>query len=317
MSGEVRQGIILAAGRGTRLHPLSAVQPKPMLPVCNKPIMQYQMESMLQTGVAQVTIVTGPNGEAIRQHFGDGGWLGVEIHYVEDPDPTGIASSLALVEGIVTGPFVVFLGDIFLAMENLAPALAPVEEGAAGSIVVCRDTPEAVARNFAVLAEPDGRVTQVIEKPAQPPTDLKGCGVYVFDGTIFEAIRQTPRSALRNEYEITDAVQRLIDMGRPVYAAAIARWDVNVTYAEDLLRCNLRVLEERNLDCVIGPGARISPGARLRKCVVGDGAVVEAPALLEECLVLPHARVAGAWGPVRHRIFTDGWATGATGGRSS
>src|SRR5205814_1431206 len=129
---------------------------------------------------------------------------------------------------------------------------------------------------FAVLTDPSGRIERVIEKPAAPPTDVKGCGVYVFDPTIFEAIRRTPPSPLRNEREITDAVQRLVDFGRPVYAVDVVRWDVNITYPETLLLCNLRLLWERNQDNLIGDGALISGRARLTSSIIGDRAIVDA-----------------------------------------
>jgi dTDP-glucose pyrophosphorylase len=306
MNSVVRQGVVLAAGRGTRLQPLSGACPKPLHPICNKPIMQYQIEAMRDAGIDDICIVVGPSGEQIRGSFGDGRLLGVRIRYIEDSAPSGIAASLALAEPWVAGPFAVFLGDIFLALNDLAPALAPLDAGAAGTIVVRRDTPAAVRRNFAVVTEHDGRVSRVIEKPAKPPTDLKGCGVYVFDRTIFDAIRRTPRSALRNEYEITDAVQNLIDMGRPVYAADIVRWDVNITFPEDLLECNLRLLHEQQLDSLVGQGARVGVQTRLAASIIGEWAVVDSPGILEQCLVLPGAHVAELEGTAHRCIFGNG-----------
>jgi dTDP-glucose pyrophosphorylase len=302
----VRQGVILAAGRGSRLHPLSESCPKPLQPVCNKPIMQYQIEAMRAAGIDEVCIVIGPHGAPIRDHFGDGGQVGVRVSYIEDLAPAGIASSLARTAGWTRGPFAVFLGDIFLALGDLRPALAPMAAGASGTIVARKDTPDAVRRNFAVLAGPDNRVTRVIEKPAEPPTTLKGCGVYVFDQSIFEAITRTPRSALRNEYEITDAVQVLIDMGRLVYTADVVRWDVNITYPQDLLACNLRLLREQHRDSLVGAGARLGTHTRISSSIIGDRAVVDAPVVLEECLVMPDVAVRRLDGVLRRRIFGAG-----------
>ncbi|HEU5103232.1 MAG TPA: sugar phosphate nucleotidyltransferase [Roseiflexaceae bacterium] len=311
----VQQGVILAAGRGTRLQPFSEIRPKPLHPICNKPIMQYQVEAMYAAGIQDICIVVGPGGEMIRKHFGNGHRFGPRITYIEDQAPAGIAASLALAEPWVGGPFAVFLGDIFLSLGDMAPALAPMDAGAAGTIVVRRDTPAAVRRNFAVVTERDGRISRVIEKPAEPPTDLKGCGVYVFDRSIFDAIRRTPRSALRNEYEITDAVQILIDMGRPVYAADIVRWDINITFPADLLACNLRVLREQQLDSLVGAGARVSAQTRLASSIVGEQAVVDSPVVLEQCLVLPGARVAELSENAHRCIFGNGlqWAEASIG----
>jgi dTDP-glucose pyrophosphorylase len=302
----VRQGVILAAGRGSRLHPLSAACPKPLQPVCNKPIMQYQIEAMRDAGIREICLVVGPHGAPIHERFANGQQLGVQLSYIEDPAPAGIASSLARTARWVRGPFIVFLGDIFLALGDLSPALAPIGAGAGGTIVARQDTPDAVRRNFAVLVEADNRVTRVIEKPAEPPTGLKGCGVYVFDQMIFEAIARTPRSALRNEYEITDAVQALIDMGRPVYTADVVRWDVNITYPQDLLACNLRMLREQRLESLVGSEARVSEQVRLSSSIVGDRAIVDAPVVLEECLVMPETLIDCQDGVLRRRIFSAG-----------
>jgi dTDP-glucose pyrophosphorylase len=306
MSSTVRQGIILAAGRGTRLQPLSNLIPKPLRPVCNKPIMQYQIEAMRDANICDIAIVIGPSGDAIRACFSDGSALGVQLSYIEDEAPAGIAASLACAEPWVRGPFALFLGDIFLSLEDLAPALDPMAHGAAGTIIVRHDMPAAVQRNFAVLTEGDGRITQVIEKPRHPPTNLKGCGVYVFDQSIFEAIRRTPRSALRNEYELTDAIQIMIDFGRPLFAANVVRWDMNITFPADLLACNLRVLRERHGLSLVGLRTRLDTGVQLVESIVGDDATIDAPVRLEECLVLPGARVHTVGGTQRRAIFGDG-----------
>ncbi|NTU85868.1 MAG: NTP transferase domain-containing protein [Chloroflexales bacterium] len=316
MTKAVQQGVILAAGRGSRLQPFTATYPKVLLPICNKPIMQYQIEAMRDAGISDIAVVISAAGQLIRDHFGDGRRLGVRLSFIDDPDPRGIASSLARVEGWVRGPFAVFLGDIFLALDDISAALEPLAAGAAGTLVVRRDTPEAVRRNFAVLLSDAGQVERVIEKPADPPTDLKGCGVYVFDRAIFEAIRATPRSALRNEYEITDAVQILISMGRPLFSAEVVRWDVNVTFPADLLDCNLRLLREQRLEHLVEPNARVNTGARLRYSIVGSHAEITAAILFEECLVLPGARVAQPEQDARRMIFGRHatWSMASAGG---
>jgi dTDP-glucose pyrophosphorylase len=268
--------------------------------------MQYQMEIMREAGIEEVAIVIGPNGNPIREFFGDGNRVGIKIEYIEDPEPAGIASSLAHTEAWVRGAFAVFLGDIFLICTDFKEALIPLENGAVGTIIVRRDRPEMVRKNFAVVTDSHGRVERVIEKPSNPPTDLKGCGVYVFDPSIFDAIRRTPRSPLRNEYELTEALQLFIEAGDPVYAVEVVRWDVNVSYPDDLLKCNLKMLREMNLDLLIGQGARIGSQTQIMSSIIGDRAVVDAPVFLEECLVLPDTQVVNHTGTMRRHIFGDG-----------
>jgi dTDP-glucose pyrophosphorylase len=305
MSNKVQQGVILAAGRGKRIHPLTHLYPKPLQPVCNKPIMQYQMEIMREAGIDEIAVVIGSNGNPIKEYFGHGHSFGLKIDYIEDPEPEGIASSLARAESWVRGPFAVFLGDIFLVCTDFTQALIPLENGAVGTILVRRDRPEMVRRNFAVIADSDGQVERVIEKPSDPSTDLKGCGVYVFAPSIFDAIRRTPRSTLRNEYELTEALQLFIEMGEPVFAVEVVRWDVNISYPDDLLACNLKVLREMNLDSLIGQGARIGSQTQIKSSIIGDRAIVDSPVVLEECLVLPDTQVVDREGTMRRHIFGD------------
>lgn len=302
----VRQGIVMAAGRGTRLRPISDLQAKPLVPICNKPIMQYQLEAMRDAGITDIAVVVGPTSQDIKYYFRDGAHLGINLTYIDDPNPAGIAASLALAENWVTGPFIVFLGDIFLAMDDLTPALEPMADGAGGLIVVREDTLDAVRRNFSVELSPSGAITKVIEKPQDPSTNLKGVGVYVFHPSFFDAIRNTPVSPLRNEVEITDAVQNLINMGRPVWPTEVVRWDINITYPGDMLTCNLKLLRERKLENLIHEDALVGLDSQLTSSIVGPGAVVDVSATLDECLVLPGVRVEGVTGFVRRSIFTDG-----------
>jgi dTDP-glucose pyrophosphorylase len=300
----IQQGVVLAAGRATRLKSLGISYPKPLLPICNKPIMQYQLEAMRRSGILNVAIVLSPNGDPIRNYFRDGTHLGLHISYLIDEEPAGIASSLLVAEPWVTGAFALFLGDVFVALTDFDDALRPVEAGAGATIVTRDDTREAIQRNFAVLTGADGRVFRVVEKPAEPPSTRKGVGIYVFTQAIFDAIRRTPRSALRNEYEITDAIQTLIDMGPPVYPADIARWDINVNSPQDLLDANMRVLREEGLDSLVGTGASVGT-ASLRSTVVGDRAVIDGTAVLDECLVLPQTLIAADGRRFSRHIFTD------------
>lgn len=308
----MKQGVILAAGRGSRIRPFSDHFPKPLLPICNKPVMQYQVEAMRDAGIDDITVVVGHRGEQIRGHFGDGGSLGVRMRYVVDENPQGIAASLLTARDAVHGPFALFLGDIFIALDDLAPAMRRMAERGADGAVIVRQEPDldVIRLNFSVVADGDGRISRVIEKPADPPSNLKGCGVYIFTPSIFEAIDRTPRSSLRNEYEITDAIQTLVDMGTGVYSEELARWDWNITFPGDLLDLNLKVLGEQRLDYLLGAGAVVSENTQLVNSIVGDRAVIEAPSLIEECLVLADCRVDRNYGSIRRHIFADGltWA---------
>jgi dTDP-glucose pyrophosphorylase len=268
---------------------------------------------MRDAGIDDIIVVVGHRGDQIPAHFGDGAQLGVKMRYVVDENPQGIAASLLTARDLVTGPFALFLGDIFIALDDLAPAIQRMSERGADGAVVVRQEPDldVIRLNFSVITDGEGRISRVIEKPTDPPNTLKGCGVYMFTPEIFDAIKATPRSKLRNEYEITDAIQTLVNKSKGgIFSEELARWDWNITFPGDLLDLNLKVLRERQLDSLVGQGAVINQNTQLVSSIIGDRAVIEAPTLVEECLILADCKVDKHYGSLRRQIFADGltWA---------
>lgn len=288
-------GVILAAGRGTRIKPLSLRYPKPLLPVCNKPIVQYQLEDMQRLGVEEVFIVVGHLKEKMPQTLGDGSAWGMKLHYIDQGETLGIAHAVLQLEDEIDSPFILFLGDIFMVNNDLQSMVDMFWARQAGGVLaVKRETnPEYIRRNFAVILHASGIVTRVIEKPRYINTDLKGCGIYLFDQAIFDAIRRTPRTAQRDEYEITNSIQILIDDGYPVYPAAVVEWDMNITLACDLLDCNHRQRGRLGLENVIGQGAQLPTGTTVTNSVVGDGVVVDHPIAIRDSLIFAGTHVTG------------------------
>ena len=286
-------GVILAAGKGSRIQPLNLYLPKPLLPVCNKPIIQYQLEDMRRIGVENVIIVVGHLKEEIISYFGDGSSLGLSIRYVEQHKTLGIAHAVAQLENVVDSPFILFLGDIFLVSKNLQTMERMFWERRAGAVLAVKreDNPEYIRRNFAVILHASGTITRVIEKPRYLINNLKGCGVYIFDLAIFDAIRRTPRTAQRDEYEITNSIQILIDDGYPVFPAEVIEWDMNITFACDLLDCNRSQLKRLGKRSLVGQGADIHSGALIQGSVLGDGVTVEKPIVIRDSLVLSGVRI--------------------------
>jgi len=151
--------------------------------------------------------------------------------------------------------------------------------------------PEMVRRNFVIRADETGRVSRVIEKPRYVDSQLKGCGLYVFDPHIFDAIRRTPRTAMRDEYEITDSIQILIDDGYVVKHWPIVERDLNLTKADDLLMINLVEMERRGLDRLIGDRVEIAPGAVITRSVIGDGVIIRHPIRITNSVITPNVVV--------------------------
>jgi dTDP-glucose pyrophosphorylase len=290
------QGVILAAGKGTRMRPFSEHYPKPILPLGGKPLVAHQLEQLVGLGVRDVVIVIGHLGHEVVRSLGDGSRWGVRIQYVEQEETLGIAHAVGRLERHVHAPFFLFLGDIWFETENLESMAARLRDGAddrADAVLAVKrePDPEAMRRNFAVLTDGSARVHRVVEKPRHPRTDLKGCGIYLFDQTFFDSVRRTPRTALRDEYEITDAIQIFIDDGYRVEAAEVIRNDLNLSYPKDLLDLNLRWLTKHGLDRLIGERVELAEGVHIENSVVMDDVVVERGITIRDSLVFPGVRV--------------------------
>lgn len=287
-------GVILAAGRGTRLHPLNVDYPKPLLPVCNKPIIRYQLEDMKRVGIDEVFVVVGHLKEQMARELAHAERaLDMRIHPLDQGPPLGIAHALLQLERLVDTPFLVFLGDIFNVIPSLGDMTAMLRDrGADAVLAVTREPDPAILRkNFEVITRPDGCVVKVVEKPRHVTTDMKGCGIYLFRPEFFEALRKTPRTAQRDEYEVTDSIQLFIDSGHRVFAAFIVERDINVTVVCDLLDCNLSELDVRGLPSVIGRDVVMPEGTRIMRSVIGDGVVFERPVTIRDSVIFPGVRV--------------------------
>jgi dTDP-glucose pyrophosphorylase len=297
-------GVILAAGKGTRIAPFSEKYPKPVLPILGKPLIQHQVECLRDLGVRRVLIVIGHLGYEIVRALGDGTALGVRIEYVDQGPTLGIAHALGKLEGRIDRPFMLFLGDIFFIHENLENMPALLGKDEVRGVLAVKEEPSvaAIKRNFVVMEDDKGFVSRVIEKPQHPRTRLKGCGLYLFDPVFFDAVRRTPRTALRDEYEITDAIQIFLDDGYRVKAARVVKDDLNLSYPPDLLDINLKVLGAREH---VGQGVRLAPGARIERSVIMDGVTIEHPITVRECLVFPGVTLSGTTDIARHIVTAD------------
>ncbi len=307
MTSAAYQGVILAAGHGSRMGPFGQHMPKPVAPICNKPLLAYHLEHMRRFGVEEVIVVIGHLGHVITQVLGDGSRYGVRIRYVEQEKRLGLAHAVGQLEPYIDRPFLLILGDIYFEMPGLASMAEVMERNGAAAVIAVKEEKdaEAVKRNFSVQLREDGTVRRVIEKPRHVPNMLKGCGLYLFDKPIFDAIRRTPRTAMRDEYELTDSIQILIDYEYPVRIAPVVEWDVNITYVRDLIACCRHELAQRNLDSLIGDGCAVAEGCEFIDSVVGDGAIIRQPGRFERCVILPGVTIDEAV-EARDAVFIQG-----------
>lgn len=289
-------GVILAAGKGSRIDPFNTHYPKPMLPIVNRPILEHQVEQMRSLGIRRVIMVVSHLKEIIQSYFGDGSKLGVSIEYVEQRETLGIAHALMQLEPYVKSPFMLFLGDIFYVPKGLDRMVTTFRDGGLSGVIAVKEEPDpdAIQKNFSVSLDADGFLTKVVEKPRYLVNNLKGCGMYLFAPEIFDAIRQTPRTALRDEYELTTAIQILIGDGYKLRAVEVVDWDYNITFAHDLLDCNARYLAQTGEANAVADSARLAEGVRLEGAIVGDNVLVDHPILVKNTVLLPGTHVTEA-----------------------
>ncbi len=287
-------GVILAAGKGARMYPFSERSPKPILPILNRPLLAHQIEVMRDSGIADIHIVVGHLGYQVASAFGDGANYGVRIRFVEQESTLGLAHAVGALESRVQVPFLLMLGDIYFHLKApLRPLCDQVLSGQVNANLVSMYEPDPamVRRNFVIQADDTGRVRRVIEKPRYVDSQLKGCGLYVFDPHIFDAIRRTPRTAMRDEYEITDSIQILINDGYVVHHHPIVERDLNLTKPDDLLAINLIELERSGLPYLIDQTAVLPEGTQIVRSVIGKGVVISHPIKISRSVIMPGVTV--------------------------
>lgn len=280
-------GVILAAGKGTRLAGLPTRLPKAVLPVLNLPIAYTHLIAMAELGIEKAYVVVGHRGFEVVREIERQPPTGVEVVYVDQEQTLGLAHSVGRLEAHIQQPFLLFLGDIYFRAPRLGEMKDLYNAGGTDAVLGARQEPDfdELCKNFVILNDENGRAVRVIEKPRHPPTRLKGVGVYLFSPVVFDAIRRTPRTAMRDEYEITESIQIMIDDGHCVRALECIDEDLNVTFPKDLLDINLHLLAQEGGQRRIASGARVAATAAVERAIVGTGAEIGENAVVRDSVV--------------------------------
>src|SRR5881392_1175260 len=291
------KGLILSGGKGTRLRPITHTSAKQLVPVANKPVLFYGIEAMAEAGISEIGIIIAPEtGDEIREAAGDGSQFGVDITYIEQDAPLGLAHAVLTAEAYLgDAPFVMYLGDNLLqgGIEGLVRAFTT---NAPDALILLTPVPD--PEHYGV-AELDGdRVVALAEKPPEPKTNLALVGVYMFTGGIHDAARAIKPSA-RGELEITDAIQHLVDTGKRVEPHIVRGWWKDTGRLDDMLEANRLILEtvERRVegeleDSQVDGRVVVEPGARLERATVRGPAVIGKGAILRDAYIGPYTAVA-------------------------
>jgi glucose-1-phosphate thymidylyltransferase len=283
------KGLILSGGKGTRLRPLTYTSAKQLVPVANKPVLFYGIEALAAAGIREIGMVVGDTQAEIRAAVGDGSRWGVKVTYIEQDAPRGLAHAVLISEAFLGAEsFVMYLGDNLLNKGINGFVDEFVREAPAAQILLTR-VPD--PQMFGVAELEDGRVVRLVEKPAAPKSDLALVGVYMFSPAVFDSVKRI-RPSFRNELEITDAIQDLIDRGLSVRPHLVDGWWKDTGKLEDMLEANRLILDtiDRRIDGAVDAESRIEG-----KVVVEAGAVVERSVVRGPVVIGPGARILHAY----------------------
>src|SRR5215213_685977 len=291
------RGLILSGGAGTRLRPITHTSAKQLVPVANKPVLFYGIEALVDAGIEDIGIIIAPEtGDEIRDAVGDGSGFGARVTYVLQDEPRGLAHALLTAEEYLEdGPFVMYLGDNLLrnGITDLVERFRSSEPDALILLTKVSDP-----QHYGVAELAGERVVRLVEKPKDPPSDMALVGVYMFGPSIFEAAKRIEPS-WRDELEITDAIQTLIDGGSRVESHTVSGWWKDTGQLADILEANRLVLEdiERKIEGELDESSRvegrvaIAAGATLERSVIRGPAIIGEGARIIDSYVGPYTSI--------------------------
>ncbi|WP_426562367.1 glucose-1-phosphate thymidylyltransferase [Angustibacter sp. McL0619] len=235
------KALVLAGGSGTRLRPITHTSAKQLIPVANKPVLFYGLEQLRDAGITDIGIIVGDTRAEVMAAVGDGSELGIQVTYIPQDAPLGLAHAVLIARDFLgDDDFCMFLGDNFL-LGGVSDFVAEFESSTAAAQILLTEVAEPQFYGVAVLDEA-GSVVQMVEKPANPPSNLAVVGVYLFRSVVHDAVRAIEPSA-RGELEITDAIAWLIAQDLDVRSHLVTGYWKDTGRLEDMLECNRRVLE--------------------------------------------------------------------------
>ncbi len=275
----------MSGGKGTRLRPITFTSAKQLVPVANKPILFYGLEAIKEAGIDEVGIVVGDTAEEVEGAVGDGSKFGLKVDYIPQEAPLGLAHAVKISRDYMKSePFVMYLGDNLLK-NGIKSFVEEFAQGEFDSQILLAKVPN--PREFGVAELKGDRVVGLEEKPKKPKSDYALVGVYMFTATIFEAVENI-KPSFRNELEITDAIQYLIDKGFVVNSHIVDGWWKDTGKLEDMLDANRMILTElqQKLDSEPMDGSEVHGNVQIDKnvkvkrsifrgpCIIGSGSEI-------------------------------------------
>ncbi|MDN5319811.1 MAG: glucose-phosphate thymidylyltransferase [Thermococcaceae archaeon] len=273
------KALILSGGHGTRLRPLTYSQQKQLIPVANKPVLFYAIEDVIEAGIHEIGIIVGPNADQVKKTVLSRDW-DANIEFIYQGDPKGLAHAILVArEFLGDDDFVMYLGDNILR-EGIVRHLEHFKKGNFDASILLQEVPNPQQFGVVELSEDGKTIKRLIEKPKVPPSNLALVGIYFFKPVIHEAVRNI-KPSWRNELEITDAIQWLIDHGYKVGWTKVTGWWKDTGKPEDILDANRLILDDIERNIKVKTNARI-----IGRVVVEEGTeidentVIKGPAII-------------------------------------
>jgi glucose-1-phosphate thymidylyltransferase len=281
----VIKALILSGGKGTRLRPITYTSAKQLVPIANKPILFYGLEAVREAGIVEVGIVVGDTADEVKRAVGTGEKFGLKVSYIQQEAPLGLAHAVKVSRDFIgNDSFVMYLGDNLLK-NGITSFVSEFAQGRCDAQILLARVKN--PSEFGVAEIDRGRVIGLEEKPKKPKSDYALVGVYMFNESVFEAVDRI-KPSWRNELEITDAIQYLIDKGRVVNSHVVEGWWKDTGKLEDMLDANRMILTEieHKLESEPDNSSEIHGSVRVGRnviieksvfrgpCIIGDGAKV-------------------------------------------
>lgn len=291
------KAVILAAGQGTRLRPVTLTMPKPLVPVANKPLIGYAIDVLRGAGLEEIGIVVNDLDSPIAAHLGNGADYGVKLDYIIQREQKGLAHAIRLTHDFVgSEPFCVLLGDNIF-QDKMEQQLRGFPASSAELAVALIEVPD--PQRFGVAEIIGGKIARVVEKPKEPPSNLAISGAYLFRSSIFDAIDHI-KPSWRNELEITDAIQYVISSGAEVHPYTLQGWWIDAGKPDAIVQANQLVLGDLPYSSIpadpaviigsseISPRVLIGEGSRIINSVVRGPVIIGSNVTVENSYIGPY-----------------------------
>jgi len=281
-------GVILCAGKGTRIKKMPFSQPKTLLEILGLPIIYYQLRYLKNNGIKKVLIVVGKNKNDIVKKIKIMPNLNIDIKFIQDLKPQGIASSLYKIKRYIKGPILVFLGDIFLREVRLQKMIKKFSNLNCSCVLaaITEKNTNKLKKNFTIQLGKNSLVEKVVEKPKKPKTHIKGVGIYLFSQNIFSAISKTSINLNHNgELGITEVIQNLIDTGNKVLTSLCVKEDVNINEPLDFWDTNFRLLKKIKRKNFISKNVLIGKNVSLINSIIGPNVKIGSNSTIKNSII--------------------------------